>query len=77
VAICPSSLDPAGSAARAACEAQNRAALEAADRRIAECQDQVRAEHTAKLRLEREKVEETMRRDKADAAAKAKEAAEK
>ncbi len=77
VMICPSSVDPAGSAARAACQAQNRAALDAADRRIAECQAEVQAEHSAKLRLEREKVEEKMRRDKADAAAKAREAEEK
>ena len=77
VAICPSSLDPAGSAARAACEARNRTTLDAADRRIAECQAQVQAEHSAKLRLEREKSEEQTRRDKADAAAKAEEAAEK
>src|SRR5712692_5586026 len=57
MAMCPSSLDPAGSAARASCEAQNRAARDAADRRIAECQDQIRAEHSAKLQLEREKSE--------------------
>ena len=75
--ICPSSLDPAGSVARAVCEAQNRAASEAADRRIAECRAEAQAEHSAKLQLEREKVEEKMRRDKADAAAKAKEAEEK
>ena len=76
VAMCPAGLDPAGAAARAICEAQNRAAMEAAERRIEECQAQVQAEQRAQLRLEREKVEEKMRRDKADAAAKAREAAQ-
>ena len=76
VGMCPSGLDPAGSAARAICEAQNRAAMEAAERRIEECRAQVQAEQRAQLALEREKLEEKMRRDQADAAAKAKEAAE-
>jgi hypothetical protein len=74
--MCPAGLDPSGAAARAICEAQNRAATEAAERRIEECQAQVQAEQRAKLGLEREKLEEKMRRDQADAAAKAKEAAE-
>jgi hypothetical protein len=74
--MCPSGLDPAGAAARAACEAQNRAAMDAAERRIEDCRAQVQAEQRAKLGLEREKLEEKMRRDQADAAAKAKEAAE-
>jgi hypothetical protein len=50
--------------------------MEAAERRIEECRAQVQAEQRAQLSLEREKLEEKMRRDQADAAAKAKEAAE-
>ena len=74
IVLCGSGLDLGGAAARAVCESQNKAVQDAADKRIEDCQAQVESERRVQANIEKARLEERLRREQAEAAAKAREA---